>query len=59
MGYTNVVQCQIASQNRRAPDSNGNVMDYLKKIVPKMFQVRVENVCSPAYLLAHKGVVDG
>lgn len=39
MGYTNIVQCNASAQNRRTTDSNGNVMDYLKKIVPKMFQV--------------------
>ena len=39
MGYTNIIQCNVSVQNRRTTDSNGNIMDYLKKIVPKMFQV--------------------
>ena len=39
MGYSVIVQCNASAQNRRTTDSNGNVMDYLKKIVPKMFQV--------------------
>jgi len=38
MGYSVIVQCNASAQNRRTTDSNGNVMDYLKKIVPKMFQ---------------------
>lgn len=39
MGYTDILQCNMSVQNRRTTDSNGNVMDYLKKIVPKMFRV--------------------
>ena len=39
MGYSHIVQCNLSVQNRRTTDSNGNVMDYLKKTVPKMFRV--------------------
>ena len=34
MGYTDIVQ------DRRTAGSNANILDYLKKIVPKMFQVK-------------------
>ena len=37
LGYTNISQCSLS--NKRIDATNAQVMDYLKKIVPKMFQV--------------------
>ena len=39
MGYTSVYQCN--QQTKRNDLTNSQVMEYLKSIVPKMFQVRV------------------
>ena len=39
MGYTNVFQCSAGASGKRGENTNGTVMDYLKKVVPRMFQV--------------------
>lgn len=38
MGYTNVVQTSINEHTARNLNSNYTVMEYLRKIVPRMFQ---------------------
>ena len=38
LGYNNISQCSMA--NKRAEQTNTQVMDFLKRVVPKMFQVR-------------------
>ena len=37
LGYTTVLQCSV--QSKRADVTNSQIMDYLKGVVPKMFQV--------------------
>jgi len=37
LGFHNVVQCSLQSSSNN-PNTNSQVMDYLKKVVPKMFQ---------------------
>ena len=39
MGYTNVFQCSAGASVKRADNTNATIMDYLKKVVPRMFQV--------------------
>ena len=38
LGYTQIVQCNV--QSKRADASNSQIMEYLKGVVPKMFQVQ-------------------
>jgi len=38
LGFHNVVQCSLQSAPSNNPNTNSQVMDYLKKVVPKMFQ---------------------
>lgn len=38
LGYTQIVQCNV--QSKRADASNSQIMEYLKGVVPKMFQVK-------------------
>ena len=37
LGFTNLIQCNI--QSKPQEQTNAKIMDYLKKIVPRMFQV--------------------
>ena len=37
LGYTSVLQCSV--QSKRADATNSQIMEYLKGVVPKMFQV--------------------
>jgi hypothetical protein len=39
MGYTNVFQCSAGANAKRADNTNATIMEYLKKVVPRMFQV--------------------
>lgn len=38
MGFTNVTQSAFSEQNPRNATSNYHIMEYLRKIVPRMFQ---------------------
>ena len=44
MGYTNVFQCSAGANVKKSEHSNAQVMDYLKKVVPRMFQVRTTKI---------------
>ena len=48
MGYTNVTQCSLSVMSARKNNSNSQIMDYLKKVVPKMFQNTLSNLSTPA-----------
>ena len=39
LGYSNIQQCNMAS--KRQDQTNSQVMDFLKRVVPKMFQVHL------------------
>ena len=43
LGYNKVSQCSL-NQGMQATDGNGQIMEYLKKIVPKMFQNTLSNL---------------
>jgi len=48
MGFKNVAQCTLnAAQTQRSDTTNQQIMDYLKKVVPKMFQNTLSNLTSP------------
>ena len=47
MGYTNVTQCSLANMSVKKISSNALIMDYLKKVVPKMFQNTLSNLSTP------------
>ena len=47
MGYTNVTQCSLSVMSARKNNSNSQIMDYLKKVVPKMFQNTLSNLSIP------------
>ncbi len=59
LGYTQIVQCNV--QSKRADASNSQIMEYLKGVVPKMFQVKkylfsllfTFTISSPRYLRFH------
>ena len=38
MGYNNVFQCSAGATVKRSDNTNAMIMDYLKKVVPRMFQ---------------------
>ena len=40
MGYSNVFQCSAGASSKRGENTNSTIMDYLKRVVPRMFQVR-------------------
>ena len=48
MGYTNVTQCSLSVMSARKNTSNSQIMDYLKKVVPRMFQNTLSNLSIPA-----------
>ena len=48
MGYTNVTQCSLSVMSARKNNSNAQIMDYLKKVVPRMFQNTLSNLSIPA-----------
>ena len=39
MGYSNVFQCSAGASSKRGENTNSTIMDYLKRVVPRMFQV--------------------
>ena len=39
MGYSNVFQCSAGASSKRGENTNSIIMDYLKRVVPRMFQV--------------------
>lgn len=39
MGFTDIEQCNTSVQNRNTATNRNIIMEYLKEIVPKMFQV--------------------
>ena len=41
MGYSNVFQCSAGASSKRGENTNSTIMDYLKRVVPRMFQVIV------------------
>ena len=47
MGYMNVTQCSLSVMSARKNSSNAQIMDYLKKVVPKMFQNTLSNLSTP------------
>ena len=48
IGYTNVTQCSLSVMSARKNTSNSQIMDYLKKVVPRMFQNTLSNLSIPA-----------
>jgi len=38
MGYTNVFQCSAGASSKRGDNTNAYIMEYLKRVVPRMFQ---------------------
>ena len=40
MGYSNVFQCSAGASSKRGENTNSTIMDYLKRVVPRMFQVK-------------------
>ena len=42
LGYANISQCSLSS--KRVDATNSQIMDYLKRVVPKMFQVRLRKL---------------
>jgi hypothetical protein len=38
MGYSNVFQCSAGASSKRGENTNSTIMDYLKRVVPRMFQ---------------------
>merc|ERR1719510_2737167 len=38
MGYTNVFQCSAGASSKRGDNTNSYIMEYLKRVVPRMFQ---------------------
>jgi len=48
LGFKNVSQCTLnAAQTQRSDTTNQQIMDYLKKVVPKMFQNTLSNLTTP------------
>merc|ERR1719447_2750021 len=48
LGYKTVVQCSLSqAQGQRPENTNQQMMDYLKKVVPKMFQNTLSNLTTP------------
>ena len=47
LGYNNVSQCTLNQQAQRMDSTNQQIMDYLKKIVPKMFANTLSNLSTP------------
>jgi len=48
LGYKNVSQCSLSQAQGQRPDStNQQMMEYLKKVVPKMFQNTLSNLTTP------------
>ena len=42
MGYNNVFQCSATTpSSKKAENNNSYIMEYLKRVVPRMFQVRL------------------
>ena len=45
MGYSNVFQCSATTPHTKKADNNNSyIMEYLKRVVPRMFQVILSNV---------------
>jgi len=48
LGYKNVSQCSLSqAQGQRPESTNQQMMEYLKKVVPKMFQNTLSNLTTP------------
>jgi len=48
LGYKAVTQCSLNQQTGQRPENtNQQIMDYLKKVVPKMFQNTLSNLSTP------------
>ena len=48
LGYKNVTQCSLSqAQSTRMEGTNQQIMEYLKKVVPKMFQNTLSNLSTP------------
>ena len=48
LGYKNVSQCSLSqAQGQRPESTNQQIMEYLKKVVPKMFQNTLSNLTTP------------
>eukprot|EP00092_Neocalanus_flemingeri_P037076 GFUD01040362.1.p1 GENE.GFUD01040362.1~~GFUD01040362.1.p1 ORF type:complete len:1387 (-),score=480.18 GFUD01040362.1:476-4636(-) len=48
LGYKNVSQCSLSqAQSQRPETTNQQMMEYLKKVVPKMFQNTLSNLTTP------------
>jgi len=48
LGYKTVVQCSLSqAQGQKPENTNQQMMDYLKKVVPKMFQNTLSNLTTP------------
>ena len=48
LGFRNVCQCSLSQAGSQRPENtNQQIMEYLKKVVPKMFQNTLSNLSTP------------
>jgi len=48
LGYKNVSQCSLSQAQSQSKETNQQIMEYLKRVVPKMFQNTLSNLSTPA-----------